>query len=66
MARALAKVQKHISKKKKGKLNSLHENSRDAQRLRTAGAREDKLARIMDAAARSNQNYGVCAGDSIL
>lgn len=58
MARALSKVQKKISKKRGGKPTALHENSRDAQRLRRAGAREEKLARIMDAAARSNQIYG--------
>lgn len=57
MARALSKVQKQISKKKGGKPTALHENSRDARRLRQAGAREDKIARIMTAAARSNQIY---------
>lgn len=60
MARALNKVQKQISKKRTGKSTgtSLHQNSRDAQRLRRAGAREEKLARMMDAAQRSNQTYG--------
>lgn len=57
MARALQKVQKAISKKRGGKTTALHENSRNAQRLRAAGAREDKLARIMSAAAKSNQVY---------
>lgn len=57
MPRALNKVQKHISKKKGGKPTALHENSRDARRLRTAGAREDKIARIATAAARSNRIY---------
>ncbi|RMZ84212.1 hypothetical protein DV738_g474, partial [Chaetothyriales sp. CBS 135597] len=59
MARALQKVTKAISKKRsgKGKTNSLHQNSRDAQRLRRAGAREDKLARLLDAATRNNQLY---------
>lgn len=41
----LAKVQKHVSKKKGAKIHSLHENSRDAMRLRKAGARDDKIAR---------------------
>lgn len=59
MARALNKVHKKISKKRGGKLNSLHENSRDAGRLRAAGAREDKLSRMMDAAVRANQVYGM-------
>lgn len=58
MARALDKVQKKISKKRNGKnTNALHENSRDAQRLRQAGAREDKLARMASVAAKSNQIY---------
>lgn len=57
MPRSLNKVQKHISKKKGGKLNSLHENSRDARRLRAAGAREEKLSKIVDAATRSNKVY---------
>ncbi|EHY58753.1 uncharacterized protein HMPREF1120_06756 [Exophiala dermatitidis NIH/UT8656] len=58
MARSLGKVQKQISKKRGGKPNSLHENSRDARRLRTAAAREEKLSRMMDAAVRANQVYG--------
>jgi translation machinery-associated protein 16 len=57
-ARSLSKVQKKISKKSGGKPpTALHENSRDAQRLRQAGAREEKLQRIWDTAARSNQVY---------
>ncbi|OJD14424.1 hypothetical protein AJ78_05225 [Emergomyces pasteurianus Ep9510] len=43
MPKNLHKVQKQISKKR-GKLDSLHENSRDAKRLRRAGGREHKLA----------------------
>ena len=58
MARSLQKVQKQIAKKRGGKPTALHENSRDARRLRTAGAREDKLTRIMTAAQRSQQRYG--------
>ncbi|KIW61635.1 hypothetical protein PV05_01734 [Exophiala xenobiotica] len=57
MARALNKVHKQISKKRGGKTNTLHENSRDAKRLRSAGAREEKLQRVMDAAVKSNQVY---------
>nr|POE48778.1 translation machinery-associated protein 16 [Quercus suber] len=41
----LSKVQKHVSKKKGAKIHSLHENSRDALRLRKAGARDDKVAK---------------------
>ena len=58
MAKALHKVQKHISKKRGGKPTSLHENSRDSQRLRAAGARDDKLAKVLAAATRANQAYG--------
>ncbi|KAJ9603862.1 translation machinery-associated protein 16 [Cladophialophora chaetospira] len=58
MARSLNKVQKKISKKRGGKPTALHENSRDAQRLRRAGGREEKLARLLDAAVKSNQVYG--------
>ncbi|OCT52877.1 Translation machinery-associated protein 16 [Cladophialophora carrionii] len=57
MARALNKVQKQISKKRGGKPDALHENSRDAKRLRRAGAREEKLARLMDAAVKANHVY---------
>ena len=42
-------------------MDSLHVNSRDAKRLRAASAREDKLSRLMDAAARANQVYGIIA-----
>ena len=58
MARSLAKVQKRVSKKRGGKLNTLHENSRDSKRLRRAGAREDKIARLLQAAKSANQLYG--------
>lgn len=57
MPRALNKVQKKISKKRGGKPTALHENSRDARRLRQAGAREDKLAKLMTLAQKSNQHY---------
>ena len=54
MAKSLAKVQKKISKKNKS-TRSLHENSRDAQRLRRAGARSEKLERLAAARAKANQ-----------
>ncbi|KAI9706573.1 MAG: hypothetical protein M1836_003580 [Candelina mexicana] len=56
MPKSLAKVQKKISKKK-GSTNSLHENSRDSQRLRRAGARDDKLAKVAAARVKSNQPH---------
>lgn len=56
MAKSLAKVQKKISKKKR-KINSLHENSRDSQKLRRAGARSEKLERVSAARAKANQPH---------
>ncbi|MCJ1429195.1 hypothetical protein MMC29_007108 [Sticta canariensis] len=56
MAKSLAKVQKKISKKKR-KINSLHENSRDSQKLRRAGARAEKLERMSAARAKANQPH---------
>ncbi|KAI9676903.1 MAG: hypothetical protein M1817_006742 [Caeruleum heppii] len=53
MPRSLAKVHKQISKKR-GKSSALNENSRDSQRLRRAGMREDKI--IRELAARTNSN----------
>ena len=54
MPSKLAKVQKHVSKKKGTKSTALHENSRDALRIRKAGARDDRVARV--AAIRQNAN----------
>ncbi|KAI6245512.1 Translation machinery-associated protein 16 [Erysiphe necator] len=45
MTKGLEKLQKHIIKKK-GKNSALHENSRDAQRLRRAQGRDDKLEKM--------------------
>ena len=59
MPRALSKVQKSISKKRHSKTKGLHENSRDAQRLRSASAREEKILKLLSTAARSNQIYGM-------
>ncbi len=59
MPKSLAKVQKKIAKKK-GNSNSLHENSRDAQKLRRAGARSEKLDKVAAARAKANQPH--CPG----
>ncbi|MCJ1483929.1 hypothetical protein MMC06_004097 [Schaereria dolodes] len=56
MPKSLAKVHKKIIKKG-GNITSLHENSRDSQRLRRASARDDKLARVSAARAKVNQSY---------
>ena len=58
MPKSLAKVQKKLSKKK-GNVSSLHENSRDAQKLRRAGARGEKLARVAAARAKGNQPHSM-------
>ncbi|KAJ5306169.1 hypothetical protein PENANT_c024G09414 [Penicillium antarcticum] len=53
---ALSKVHKQISKKR-GVVNALHENSRDAHRLRKAGARDDRLSRHGATVMRARQPY---------
>jgi translation machinery-associated protein 16 len=55
MPSKLAKVQKHVAKKKGDKAKSLHEHSRDAQRLRRAGAKDDKVARMTAVREKSNK-----------
>lgn len=54
--KSLNKVHKQM-KKKGAKTNALHENSRDAKKLRRAGAREAKLARLVTATVKANQTY---------
>ncbi|KAK5155349.1 translation machinery-associated protein 16 [Cryomyces antarcticus] len=56
-SKSLSKVSKHISKKKGAKINSLHENSRDSQRLRRASARDDKINRLSSARAKMNRPF---------
>jgi hypothetical protein len=57
MPRNMYKVQKHISKKR-GQLDSLYENSRDAKRLRRAVAREEKLGRVAARTMKGRKYYG--------
>ncbi|RDW86760.1 translation machinery-associated protein 16 [Aspergillus mulundensis] len=56
MPKSLQKVQKHISKKR-GAIEALHENSRDAKLLRRAGTRDDRVARVSAAMAKGRQSY---------
>ncbi|KAJ5115044.1 translation machinery-associated protein 16 [Penicillium alfredii] len=56
MPRTLQKVHKHISKKR-GVVEALHENSRDAQRLRRAGARDERLSRHAATTLKARQPY---------
>ena len=57
MPSKLAKVQKHVAKKKGSKANSLHENSRDAKRIRRADARDDRVARLSATRQRNNKQW---------
>ncbi|KAL2218473.1 translation machinery-associated protein 16 [Thermoascus aurantiacus ATCC 26904] len=57
MTRNLYKIQKEIAKKRGGKVEALHEKSRDAKRLRRAGAREERLARVAAAISKGRQLY---------
>lgn len=59
MPSKLSKVHKHISKKKGAHFNSLHENSRDAQRLRRAGARDDRVNRMSAVKEKHNRPLGM-------
>jgi len=56
MPSKFAKVQKQVSKKKGGAL-ALHENSRDALRLRAAVARDDRVARLGAVREKLNDVY---------
>ena len=61
----LSKIQKKLSKKK-GKLNALHEESRNAKILRRASAREDRIAKVATSAMIARQSfctYGHVSGD---
>ncbi|KAK5114369.1 hypothetical protein LTR62_002621 [Meristemomyces frigidus] len=57
MPSKLAKVQKHVTKKKGGKPTALHEDSRDARRLRKAGARDDKIHRQHNVREKANRSW---------
>ena len=57
MPSAFSKVRKHVKKKKGDKITSLHENSRDAQRLRRAGARDDRVARLSSIREQINKQW---------
>lgn len=57
MPSSLNKVQKHVNKKKGHKSNALHENSRDAQRLRRAGARDERVAKVTATREKANRPW---------
>lgn len=52
----LSKIQKKLTKKR-GKLNALHEDSRNAKILRRASAREDRIARVATSAVIARQSF---------
>lgn len=52
----LSKIQKKLTKKR-GKLNALHEESRNAKILRRASAREDRIARVATSAMIARQSF---------
>ncbi|GLI75533.1 translation machinery-associated protein 16 [Penicillium ochrochloron] len=53
---SLSKVHKNISKKR-GSMDSMHENSRDAKRLRRAGSREERLSHHASMTLKARQPY---------
>lgn len=57
MPSSLQKVTKHVNKKKGAKANSLHENSRDARRLRKAGVRDERVARLHSQKNREHHQW---------
>jgi len=58
MPSSLNKVQKHVNKKKPGaKSHALHENSRDAMRLRRASGRDDKVSRVQALREKANDKF---------
>lgn len=57
MVSKLNKVQKHITKKKGTKINSLHENSRDALRLRKASARDERVLKKTSTREKANAQW---------
>ena len=56
MPSKFAKVQKQVTKKK-GAALALHENSRDAIRLRRAMGRDDRVARLGAIREKANEHY---------
>jgi translation machinery-associated protein 16 len=57
MPKNLHKVQKQVAKKRGGKPNALHENSRDVKRLQRASQREEKLARQIAVREKGKEGY---------
>lgn len=56
MPKTFSKVHKKISKKR-GAVEALHENSRDAKRLNRANTRDTRVARVQANMSRGRQSY---------
>ncbi|EME78023.1 uncharacterized protein MYCFIDRAFT_63859 [Pseudocercospora fijiensis CIRAD86] len=57
MPSKLSKVQKHVTKKKGAKIHALHENSRDAIRLRRAAARDERVSNTNATKEKQNRPW---------
>jgi translation machinery-associated protein 16 len=57
MPSSLQKVQKHVNKKKGTRATALHEYSRDARRLKRAGARDEKVTREGKVREKANKQF---------
>jgi len=53
----LNKIQKHVTKKKGANAKALHENSRDALRIRKAAVRDDRVARKHKIQKGANESW---------
>ena len=60
MPKSFSKVHKKISKKR-GVVEALHENSRDARRLNRANTRDTRVARVQANMSRGRQSYCMCS-----
>ena len=56
MPKSFSKVHKKISKKR-GQVEALHENSRDAKRLHRANHRDERVARVTATTSRGRHSY---------
>ncbi|KAH8888619.1 hypothetical protein GQ53DRAFT_243194 [Thozetella sp. PMI_491] len=55
MPSSLEKTRKHISKKRNGVMDSMHQNSRDSKRLHKAQVRDERLEKMAEARRKKDQ-----------
>lgn len=60
MAKTLEKTRKQIAKKRHGKIEALHEKSRDSKRLHRAQVRDDRLEKLAEARRKKDQPIRSC------